>query len=332
MLRKNIVTIGGGTGSFMLLSGLKKYPVNISAIVSMADDGGSAGVLRDELGVLPPGDVRQCLVALCDSSEMMRSLMNYRFENGGLSGHSFGNLFLSALEKINGSFSKGVEEAIKILNIKGEVIPVSEENMRLHIKINNGKVIIGENNLDHNEEIRKSGIKEIFLKPKAKACKKAIDRIKKADFIIIGPGDFYGSILPNFMVEGIGEAMEKSKAKIILNCNLTNKKGQNEGFDLDKYVKILNDHIGKKKIDFVVFNKEKMTDKLVKKYEKKEGAGSVVILNKNKKDRNYKIMLADILDNKKIKKIKKDAIADTRSFIRHDSEKLAKVLMKIINL
>ena len=314
----------------MLLSGLKKYPVNISAIVSMADDGGSAGVLRDELGVLPPGDVRQCLVALCDSSEMMRSLMNYRFENGGLCGHSFGNLFLSALEKMNKSFSKGVEEAIKILNIKGEVIPVSEGNMRLHIKINNGKVIVGENNLDHNEEIRKFGIKEIFLKPKAKACKKAIDRIKKADFIIIGPGDLYGSILPNFMVEGIGEAVEKSKSKIILNCNLTNKKGQNEGFDLDKYVKILNDHIGKKKIDFVVFNKEKMPDKLVKKYEKKEGAGSVVILNKNKKDRDYRIVLANILDNKKIKEIKKDVIADSRSFIRHDGEKLAKALMKII--
>src|SRR5471030_1983681 len=117
MNRKKIVTIGGGTGSFMLLQGLKKYPVDISAIVSMADDGGSTGVLRDELGVLPPGDVRQCLVALADSSEMLRKLMNYRFDKGGLKGHNFGNLFLSALEKINGSFPKGIEEAIKILNV-----------------------------------------------------------------------------------------------------------------------------------------------------------------------------------------------------------------------
>src|SRR5476649_891918 len=131
MKRKKIVTIGGGTGSFTLLTGLKKYPVDISAIVSMADDGGSTGVLRDELGVLPPGDVRQCLVALSDSPQMLRNLMSYRFEEGGLKGHNFGNLFLSALEKINKSFSKGVEQAIEILDVKGEVIPVSDESMRL---------------------------------------------------------------------------------------------------------------------------------------------------------------------------------------------------------
>ncbi|KKW06083.1 MAG: hypothetical protein UY41_C0036G0006, partial [Candidatus Moranbacteria bacterium GW2011_GWE1_49_15] len=128
----------------MLLSGLKKYPVDISAIVSMADDGGSTGVLRDELGVLPPGDVRQCLVALSDSSKILRELMNYRFENGGLKGHSFGNLFLSALEKINGGFSAGVEEASKILNVKGEVIPVTDQDTKLYMELLNGDKLRGE--------------------------------------------------------------------------------------------------------------------------------------------------------------------------------------------
>ncbi|MEK7181757.1 MAG: gluconeogenesis factor YvcK family protein, partial [Patescibacteria group bacterium] len=137
---KKVVTIGGGTGSFMLLSGLRKYPIELSAIVSMADDGGSTGVLRDELGVLPPGDVRQCLVALSESSDILRDLMNYRFANGGLSGHSFGNLFLSALEKITGSFSEGVLEASKILNVKGEVIPVTATDTSLKVKLADGTV------------------------------------------------------------------------------------------------------------------------------------------------------------------------------------------------
>ena len=132
---KKVVTIGGGTGSFMLLSGLKQYPIALSAIVSMADNGGSTGMLRDELGVLPPGDVRQCLVALSDSSQMLRRLMNYRFEEGGLTGHSFGNLFLSALEKITGNFSLGVEEAAKILNVKGAVIPVTHTDLFILITV-----------------------------------------------------------------------------------------------------------------------------------------------------------------------------------------------------
>ena len=166
------MTIGGGTGSFTLLSGLKKYSVDLTAIVSMADDGGSTGVLRDELGVLPPGDVRQCLVALSDSSLMLRELMNYRFEDGGLKGHSFGNLFLSALEKINKSFSKGVSEAANILNVKGEVVPVTDQDTNLFIELNNGKKIKGVVDIDHDCEIEKIGIKKAFLFPTAKANKR----------------------------------------------------------------------------------------------------------------------------------------------------------------
>jgi len=331
MRRKKIVTIGGGTGSFTLLSGLKKYPVEICAIVSMADDGGSTGVLRDELGVLPPGDVRQCLVALSDSSDTLRKLMTYRFEQGGLKGHTFGNLFLSALEKINNSFTTGVEQATKILNVQGEVIPVSEKSMRLKIKLKNDKILIGENQLDRNKEIRNIGIKEVALLSSVGAYKKALNKIAGADVIIIGPGDLYGSILPIFLVKEVSLAIKKAKAKVIYNCNLTNKKGQTDGFSIDNYVQILESHIGKGKIDVVLFNNKKIPKMLVKKYERREGKGSVIIFDKKKiESSKYRVVLADLLSGETIKSIKGDAIFKTRSFIRHDGEKLAKTLIKKI--
>ncbi|KKP58970.1 MAG: hypothetical protein UR51_C0002G0123 [Candidatus Moranbacteria bacterium GW2011_GWF1_34_10] len=327
---KNIVTIGGGTGSFTLLSGLKKYPINISAIVSMADDGGSTGRLRDELGVLPPGDIRQCLVALSNSSDTLRELMNYRFKNGDLKGHNFGNLLLSALEKIQGNFSLGVKEATNILGVKGQVIPVSEDEMNLYIKLKNNKILIGEKQLDHNKDVRKYGIKKVYLNPVAKANKDAIEAIKKADIIVIGPGDHYGSIIPNLLVMGISEAIRKSKAKVIYNCNLTNKKGQTEEFDVDKYVKEMNRYLGSERIDFVIFPFNKPTEDLQKKYEKREGRNSVVKFNKdNLIGRNYKVVRADVLNKVAIKKNKEDKIADTRSFIRHDSDRLANVILSI---
>jgi uncharacterized cofD-like protein len=210
MKKKNVVTIGGGTGSFVLLSGLKKYPVNISAIVSMADDGGSTGLLRDELGVLPPGDVRQCLVALSDSSDTLRELMNYRFGGKNLKGHSFGNLFLSALEKICKNFSKGVEEAGKILNVKGEVIPVTEDDISLRMELEDGKMLRGEHEINMNFSIEKIGIKKFYLKPKAASNPKAIEKIMEADVIIIGPGNHYCSVLPNMLVPGISSAIRRS--------------------------------------------------------------------------------------------------------------------------
>jgi len=202
MKTRRIITVGGGTGSFTLLSGLKKYPVDLAAIVSMADDGGSTGLLRDELGVLPPGDVRQCLVALSESSKGMRDLMNYRFSEGSL----FGNIFVSALEKTSGSLTQGIDEASRILNIKGEVIPVSEGNMRLVAQLENGKKLYGEDQLDEDTDLRKKGVRltNIALQYRISANKKALKRIQQANVIILGPGDHYGSIIPNLLVPGIG--------------------------------------------------------------------------------------------------------------------------------
>ncbi len=328
---KKIVTIGGGTGSFMLLTGLKKYPVNISAIVSMADDGGSTGVLRDELGVLPPGDARQCLVALSDSSQMLRKLMNYRFENGALLGHSFGNLFLSALERINKNFAKGVEEAAKILNVRGEVIPVSNDDMRLMVILKNREILEGENHLDHNEKVRKIGVRDVRLKKSVKAGEKALERIREADFIIIGPGDHFGSIVPNLLIKEIGKEIKNSKAKIIYNCKLTNKKGQTENFDLDDYIRSIEKYIGKNRVDFVTFNIAKPSRKLIEKYETREGKNVLVNFNENKNPkRKYKLIKADLLTKAKIRSAKNDPNRESRSFIRHDSDKLGKILMKIM--
>jgi uncharacterized cofD-like protein len=331
MKRKRIVTIGGGTGSFTLLSGLKKYPVDISAIVSMADDGGSTGVLRDELGVLPPGDVRQCLVALSDSSEKLRELMNYRFEEGGLKGHSFGNLFLSALEKTSGSFSRGVEEAIQILNVKGEVIPVTDQDTNLYMELKNKQILKGEEEINHNHTIETVGIKKNYLKPAAHANKKAIKRILEADLIVIGPGNHYCSIIPNLLVEGISEAIRKSKAKVVYNCNLVNKHGHTEKFLLDDYVDSINYYLGEKRIDYVTFNLRKPSSKLVERYESQKEL-LIKFDPESRFDRGYRILRSDILSSKKVSFSPSDILAKQRALIRHDSDKLAKVLMMILEL
>lgn len=323
---KNIVTIGGGTGSFVLLSGLKKYPVNLSAIVSMADDGGSTGVLRDELGVLPPGDIRQCLVALSDSSDQMRRLMSYRFDKGGLKGHSFGNLLLSALEKLNGNFLKGLEEAVRILNVKGEVIPVTSSNVNLYLELLNGIILKGEAEINRNFSIEKEGIKKIFLKPRARANPKAVERIKNADIIVIGPGNFYCSIIPNLLVAGIAEAIRKSHATVVFNCNLVNKKGHTERFMLDDYVDAVNSYLGARRVDFATFNVRKPSDELVKKYDRKREF-LVPFEKESRMRRDYKVILTDLLSDAPQQHGKSDALAKHRSFIRHDEEKLAKIIM-----
>lgn len=327
--RKKIVTIGGGTGSFTLLSGLKKFNINLSAIVSMADDGGSTGVLRDELGVLPPGDVRQCLVALSESEKSFRKLLNYRFEKGKLKGHSFGNLFLSALEKIEGNFADGLKEAMKILNVRGEILPVTKQEANLCIELENGKILRGENKINHSN-IRKFGIKKIFYQPRIRANSGALEKIKKADVIAIGPGNHYCSILPNLIIPEIGEAISKSRAKIVFNCNLTNKKGHTEKFSLDDYADDIEKYIGKGRIDYVTFNGKIPEKKLIEKYEKQEGKNILVGLGeKQKNQRRYEIIKSDLLSQKKPQYSKSDKLASKRAFIRHDSDKLTELIMFI---
>lgn len=333
MKRKKIVTIGGGTGSFTLLSGLKKYPVDLSAIVSMADDGGSTGVLRDELGVLPPGDVRQCLVALSESSEKMRALMNYRFEDGGLKGHSFGNLFLSALEKTNESFSRGVEEAMKILNVCGEVIPVTDHDAKLSLTLKNGDILQGENEINHNTELQAIGVSNLHFNNGVKACPKAIKRIGHADAIIIGPGNMYCSLLPNLIIKECARAIKKSKAKVIYICNLTNKRGHTSGWDVDDHVGAIERYIGKGRIDYVLYNVKRPRVDLVRRYREQEGEQTLVGFHAEKNPkRGYGLVKANIISDTAPSMSESDAIAWLRAFIRHDSVKMARALMFVLDI
>jgi uncharacterized cofD-like protein len=333
MKKKKIVTIGGGTGSFTLLNGLKKYPVDISAIVSMADDGGSGGVLRDELGVLPPGDVRQCLVALSQSSHVLRELMNYRFETGGLQGHSFGNLLISALEKTCGGMSHGLEEASKILNVSGRVLPVTEDDMRLVITLENGETLYGEDQLDDNKDLREKGIMldHIELERPVRANEDALDAIREADIIILGPGDQFGSIIPNLLVKKIAQSIKKSKAQVVYIANLTNKRGLTTGWSVREYVQSLEKHIGKGRIDYVIYNNHRPKKTLIEKYEQFEGRGARVLF-RDHTDRTYRVVKANVVSNKVPEINKNDTITNTRSFIRHDSDRLAQVVSFLLTM
>lgn len=317
---KKVVVIGGGTGNFVVLKGLKKYPLDLTAIVSMADDGGSTGILRDELGVLPPGDVRQCLVALSNSSRLMRSLMNYRFENGGLGGHSFGNLFLSALEKVTGSFEKAVEEASKILYIKGKVIPVTMHQTRLKMVLNNRQVLEGEREIYLSKEIDQ-GYKTIYLEPYPKANPRVLEEIEHADLLVIGPGGLYTSLIPNLLVEGVCDAICKSDARKVFVVNLMNRKGQTTGYKTSCYLKELVYFLGMDPFDHILVNAEKPANAQIEAYAN-EGD---IVENDLKDDR---IVFADMLGGLR-SELKYDLLK--RSLIRHDSKKLAQELMKIVD-
>lgn len=317
---KKVVVVGGGTGNFTVLDGLKQYDIDISAIVSMADDGGSTGILRDELGVLPPGDVRQCLVALSDSSRLMRSLMNYRFENGGLGGHSFGNLLLSALEKVTGSFEKAVEEVGKILFIKGKVIPVTTHQVRLKMILQTCQLLEGEREIYMSQEIDK-GYSSIYLEPYPKANPHALDEIKSADLIIMGPGGLHTSLIPNLLVEGISDALRESDAKKVFVTNLMNRKGQTTGFKVSHYMDELAKFIGEDVFDYIIVNNQMPPKSLIELYSN-EGD---LVENDLKDDR---VRLVPLLGELK-QSFKKDLMR--RSLIRHDSKKLAQEIMKIVD-
>jgi len=317
---KKVVVIGGGTGNFAVLRGLKRYPVDLTAIVSMADDGGSTGILRDELGVLPPGDVRQCLVALSNSSRLMRSLMNYRFENGGLGGHSFGNLFLSALEKVAGSFEKAVEEAGKILNIRGKVIPVTTHQVRLKMVLNNRAILEGEKEIYLSQEIDQ-GYKTIYLEPHPKVNPHVIDEISNADLLVIGPGGLHTSLIPNLLVEGVCDAICRSDARKVFVVNLMNRKGQTTGFKTSHYLNELIRFLGKDVFDHILLNVQKPPNELIEFY---ANEGELV-----ENDLSDSRLIESALLGPLAGEPKKDFFK--RNLIRHDSKKLAQELMKIVD-
>lgn len=321
-----IVVIGGGTGSFTLLSGLKEYTHFLTALVNMADNGGSTGQLRDELGVLPPGDVRQCLVALSDAPKL-RDLFNYRFEEGSFRGHAFGNLFLAALENMTGDFAEGVELAGKVLNITGAVEPITLTNVTLMARTDGGGEINGE------FEIGRSSLKgerpTMWLEPAASPNPKAIAAIKEANIVVVAPGNLYGSLAPALIVPGVGEALASSQAFKVYVCNLVTKPGQTDGYKVSDFVDEIERLAGHSFLDAVLFNTRKPSSELLERY---ASAGELAVEYDEAalEKAPYTAYGGDLLAGSIWKNTSgADPIASSRTLIRHDPIVVARSIIDI---
>mgnify|MGYP001558783925 FL=1 len=318
---KKITVIGGGTGTFVVLSGLKKYPLDLSVVVTMMDSGGSTGRLRDQLGILPPGDLRQCLVALSDAPLLWRKLFLYRFEKGDLEGHNFGNIFLAALEKVSDSYDEAIETVSYVLKTKGNVIPVTLNKLHLVAEYENGKKVTGEGLIDENHS-EKSRIKIAYLEPQGKANSKAIKAMEESEYIVIGPGDLYTSIIPVLLVSDVREAIKNSKAKIVFIMNMMTKSGQTTNYKASDHVQDLVKYLGREP-DYVLINNGEISSNILKSY---EGYNEIKVANDLNKN-EYQVIEKDLVDVKKVEKNNSDLLY--RSILRHDSEKVAEVLINI---
>ncbi|TSC95879.1 MAG: hypothetical protein Athens101410_325 [Parcubacteria group bacterium Athens1014_10] len=318
---KKVVTIGGGSGQFVLLSGLKNIKeISISAIVSMVDSGGSTGRLRDELGILPPGDILKCILALSSFGETARKILQTRFKNDDrLQGHNAGNMLLTVLSQYTGNFPAGVKALSEILAVKGKILPVTINKATLVAELTDGSRLYGESAIDVPRGNQREKIKDVFLVPhhndSIKVYPPVIKAIKEADYIIIGPGDIYTSIVPNFLVSGVKKALSQSKAKLIYVANIMTKFGETDNFCGHDFVSEIEQFI-KKKLDLVIFNSQKPSENILKKYAGQK-AYFVEAIEKNK------------WQGKVI--IKKDLLDVAGGVVRHDPKKLSGMISQIIN-
>jgi len=330
--KKKIVTIGGGTGTSMTLSGLKKYPQNlidITAIVTMMDSGGSTGRLRDEFGYLPVGDVRMALAALSNTKEreILRELFLYRFNKGeGLSGHNFGNLFLVALTDILGSEEEAIEYAGKILNISGKVLPVTVGKADLVAGYENGEITYGETNIDEVSSFSdgKQRIKKLFLEPEVQTTDKVRQAIEETDFVILGPGDLYTSIIPNIIVGGVAESLKNTKGKIIYIVNLMTKWGQTYGFTAKDHIDEIIKYTDRVP-DYIFMNNTPLPLEILEIY---ANDNEIPVEDNLQETGDYNIVRGDFVNSMMVEKSSSDKLK--RSLIRHDSDKLAKAIMNLL--
>ncbi|MBR2081216.1 MAG: YvcK family protein [Oscillospiraceae bacterium] len=309
-----VVAIGGGHGLSGMLRGLKRYTSDITAIVTVADDGGSSGMLRNELGILPPGDIRNCILALSDVEPTMEQLLNYRFSEGSLSGQCFGNLFLAAMNGISSSFDEAVRKMSDILAITGRVLPVTTSDVRLEAEFDNGEKILGESRIFYAKKNNNSRIRRVRLLPEnPPALPMSLRAIEEADVIIIGPGSLYTSIIPNFLVRGIGEAVAKAKAPKIFVMNIMTQEGETEectGYD---HIAALLSH-APDTITACLANCRGFTREELEPY-RMEGVEPIRL--EREKIESLGICVAE------------EPIAQVNRYIRHDSEKLAGALMEL---
>jgi uncharacterized cofD-like protein len=307
-----IVVIGGGTGLATLLYGLKEYTSNITAIVTVADEGGSSGRIRKQFGLLAPGDIRSCLVALADTEPLMRRLFQFRFDGKAeLDGHSFGNLFITAMTKITGDFEKAVKESSKVLAIRGEVVPSTLEQVRLIAEYEDGSTILGESEIPHV----KKPIKRVYLNLRdCQATPEAIDAIKQADVIVVGPGSLYTSIIPNLLIEGITKAILESTAIKIYICNIMTQSGETDRYKASEHIEAIVAHAKSKVVDYCILNIAQIPAEFLQKY-KQEDAYPVIPDVEKVEEMGFSVIKEDLVS--------------TKDFVRHDSQKLAKIIVDL---
>lgn len=307
-----IVVIGGGTGLSALLRGLKEYTCNLTAIVTVADDGGSSGKLRHEMGIQPPGDVRNCLVALADTEEIMDTLFSYRFESGALEGHSLGNLLLAGLTDTFGDFQKGIEQVSKVFAIRGHVFPSTLEQVVLIADLEDGTRVRGETAV--RDTLGK--IRRVYLEPyDCTPLPDAMQALAEADLIVLGPGSLYTSVLPNLLVEGLQDKIRAVKAPCVYVCNVMTEKGETDNYRVSDHLKAILDHCGAGFVDAVLANKGVITEPILKRYVEEE-AVPVVTDPKEVEKMGAKYFEANLVQEGNV--------------VRHDSGRLAKELIRLL--
>lgn len=311
-----IVVIGGGTGLSTMLRGLKQYTHNVTAVVTVADDGGGSGVLREDLGMLPPGDIRNCILALANTEPTMEELLQYRFTDGMLKGQNFGNLFLAAMNGISDNFEEAVKKMSEVLAVSGKVLPVTLDDVKLKAKLENGIIIDGESLIPKMQIKENSRIVKIYLEPEnAKPMNEALCDIKNADAIILGPGSLYTSIIPNLLVDGICDVIAKSNALKIYVCNIMTQPGETTNYDAYDHVQALFTH-GLKSLDYVIVNNEKVPDEYKNRY-----------IEDKSQPVSYDV---DKFHQLGIKVIENHLLAIKNDYVRHDELKLAESIMDLI--
>ncbi|HEX6509594.1 MAG TPA: gluconeogenesis factor YvcK family protein [Chloroflexota bacterium] len=316
----NVVVIGGGTGIYAVLTGLRNYTSNIAAVVSMSDNGGSSGRLRDEFGYLPPGDVRRCLVALAsdDDALLLRRLFEYRFERGlGLNGHTFGNLLLTALTDILGSADRAIEEAGSLLRIRGRVLPVTLGDTTLCARLADGHEIRGETDIDVRKAHHDVPISQVYLDPTAPANPAALEAIAQADLIVLGPGDLYTSVIPNLLIEGIPEAIRAASARRVYVCNVMTKHGETDGFAASDFIGEINRYLGgENTLDCAVLNyHESLPRDLYERY-------------KSERSEPVSIDLGRCYES--VNQLAIRPLTATGALVRHDPARLAETLVELL--
>ncbi len=300
-----VVAVGGGTGMSTLLRGLKEYTANLAAIVTVADDGGSSGRLREEYRILPPGDFRQCLVALADAEPLVKELFNHRFQNGSLDGHSFGNLFIMAMAEVTGNFEHALRESARVLAVRGAIIPSTLQDVTLVASVN-GNMVEGESKIPQQE----GPISRVFLKPEDPVLNpEAVAALMNAEVIVVGPGSLYTSILPNLLVPGMVRAIRESPALKVFICNVASQHGETDGYNVSDYLRVLRDHTGELLFDFAIVNSNLS--------HVPTGGQSQVIFDFHEVQRHFpqvRVVSADVVN--------------ARIPSHHDPAKLARVLIK----